>query len=405
MKKRIRKIGIIAATATLALGMNITAFADDQIGADGTVTTTSSSIEIQKGITVNGSLAYVYGPSVTYNYTVAPAAVESGAGVTDANGVKSVVTAGPAGGVTLANNGQITFASEEVSTANELTGTITANVDITKFTKPGIYRYEITDITSTEALFNAGITRPDGYDTTRYLDVYIHNNNGALEVYGYVLAADNETAITTNTTKSTGFTADSEGGGAKTDQYTTIDVTLTKNVTGSMGDINHEFPFAITVDNNGLAYYGNKGTAATTDNDMTDTAITTTLKNADTYYIAGLNPKAAVIYEETNDTADEYTLTITKADGTELFNNKIAANEAKNTGEAALKVSNYDTDNNAQTTAAQINADNGNKAITFTNNLEEISPTGVVMRFAPYFLILAAGIVLLVIKGRRTKEA
>ena len=42
--------------------------------------------------------------------------------------------------------------------------------------------------------------------------------------------------------------------------------------------------------------------------------------------------------------------------------------------------------------------------ITVTNNLESISPTGIVTRYAPYGLILVAGVVLLVISKKRKKN-
>ena len=46
------------------------------------------------------------------------------------------------------------------------------------------------------------------------------------------------------------------------------------------------------------------------------------------------------------------------------------------------------------------------KTIAFTNNLEQISPTGVALRFAPYAIMLGAGVALFIIlKVRKNKAA
>ena len=52
-----------------------------------------------------------------------------------------------------------------------------------------------------------------------------------------------------------------------------------------------------------------------------------------------------------------------------------------------------------------INIDGTSKTVvTFGNNLTQISPTGVIIRVAPYLLILAAGIALLVIFAVRRRK-
>ena len=43
-------------------------------------------------------------------------------------------------------------------------------------------------------------------------------------------------------------------------------------------------------------------------------------------------------------------------------------------------------------------------AITFTNKFEDISPTGVILRFGPFAFMLAAGVLLLVLSMCRRKK-
>ena len=42
--------------------------------------------------------------------------------------------------------------------------------------------------------------------------------------------------------------------------------------------------------------------------------------------------------------------------------------------------------------------------MTYENNLTEVSPTGVVLRFAPYLAMLAAGLVIVLVARRKKNE-
>ena len=64
-----------------------------------------------------------------------------------------------------------------------------------------------------------------------------------------------------------------------------------------------------------------------------------------------------------------------------------------------LVVSNYNADNSNSTVAATVTPDHVHTL--FENNLEEISPTGVVLRIAPYALALTAGVLLFVLSKKR----
>lgn len=427
-----KKISALVLAAVMIMTMSVTAFAvDDKTGtleANGVVknanhSSVGTALDIPKGITVYGSLDKVYGPTVTYTYSIAPATVASGAKVTDYNNVEHIVEAGPADSASLTDN-TAEFNSSEVTLSSgsaEITDDITVTIDTSVFTKPGIYRYVITDNTTTETLFAAGITRPDDYIKDRYLDVYVkyNTNETAFEVYGYVLTDANITAIEGTddqplswvkpTAKSSGYIADSERTKG-TDEYHTIDVKVTKQITGAMGEKTHEFPFAIAVSNSSLNFYSgelaNAPTAVSSLTDRTATSLSASLKDDEVFYIYGLNPKATVTYTETNDTPDHYQVTITDDAGAIVNSiDKVSTNPLLGTQTtSALAVSNYNTDNSTTSVAATVTATH-NKEITFENNLTEISPTGVVLRIAPYALMLGAGILLLVLSRRRRKTS
>ena len=306
---------------------------------------------------------------------------------------------------------------------------------------PGIYRYKISDTTEDTTLLSAGVKRDTNYVKDLYLDVYVKNNssNNGFEVYGYVLFKEGTTSGsnkdlsieyasgTAESVKVDGYTVLSEV--ATADQYHTYNVQVTKTVTGAMADQRNLFPFQVDITNvaNTISGYTQQVTSAADfyyvikSNGTQGDAITTKLDNAgaktigsasatvadslalrhgDDITITGLPVNAKVVVTEYNNTRDVYTAS------------------AKDESDAVLKVSNTNTQ--ATTNADSVTVDYQKKAflyeakaidytthkdiIAVTNAIETISPTGLAFRIAPYALMLAAGVSLIVLFIKRKEN-
>ena len=392
-----------------------------------------TSIIIKKDlVSFNANSSKVYAPAFSYIYTVTPATV-SNLTITDettdheaANAVTAPVNAGITTGLKVISGDPGTETSAvgtlEFTNTTELNTSADGTVnsyDITldfsgvTFPKAGVYRYQIDETLADSATY-AGIAVKDGGSNTRYLDVYV---DGKLAIYGYVCLTENASVTPASESKTNGFVKDSGG----QDEYYTYDLVLAKKVSGDdYAKANHAFPFTVIFKN--------------TENYTTTYTITETAEQES----VGFNPAAAsaptwsgvvlardgkaitytgipagvdVDVYETNDVLGvTYLVETTVSGGTPVVDNSVswtataptsavAQSEPKTNAYESTKVTvdtEMFTEEKPGTTSKQ--------TVDIVNTLLLISPTGVVVRVAPYVIILTAGIALLLI-GRKRKSA
>ena len=245
--------------------------------------------------------------------------------------------------------GTITAKDVTTDTAKNGDQTYTSAFDLSQltFTQPGIYKYEVKETSGT----NKDMT----YDeATRYLYVFVKRENGNVKVYDSELVKD--------ATKSDTFT-NKYGVDNKFN-----DLTIKKEVTGVMGDTQKDWNFDLTLTSgSGRSTYvvkqGNE---------------TKTLTSGQTYEFTLKSGESIKV--ENLSTTDTYTVTEDES-GQDKYETTGEVKEAKNM--AAEDVTE-----------------------TITNKRDEVTPTGIMMMYGPYALMvaLAGALGLFVAKKHRAEE-
>ena len=431
---KMKKFGALLLALVLVLSLSAPAFADaDMTGEAGVIgefetkdkaTVQDKKVVIYKEITAyNPETCEVNAPEITFGYTIVAGDAgktvkDNGSHHTTNTGVEVVTKAG-VGNPTITGTDTGVL---ELNTANKLEASAkgTANrfaltvdfssVDFTTAgTGAGVYRYVINE-TTTEATKNASGIKEGEVANTLYLDVYV---DGAGAIYGYVLFTNNDTidGSTSDATASTaaGKTEGFVGGKAdkqtyenatdsKADKYYTFNLAITKVVENDnyAKTTHHQFPFTVTLENASVT--ANVLPIMTVSANATQTTLTaapiartwnpTIADGASVTYVGIPCGTTVTIKEKNNIFGVTYSAAITGADtngDTKYINyNEESNNAVVNCGATPLAA-----------------AKENHNEVTFTNTLIQISPTGVVLRIAPYALMLSAGIVLFVLSRKR----
>ena len=300
----------------------------------------------------------------------------------------------------------------------------------------------ISETTADGAYAAAGVTEAealdpavDGYDQhVRYVDVYVRHVSDAdktgadaWEIYGYTCFCINATDIidthtegdttvesnknTVAVVKTTGFVG-REATRATTvalpsDSYYTYNVEISKTVTGdSYSEENTAFPFTVYMENgptNAYRVIAQKSTDPAPDGDLTLTdgvmkGIVKLKSGASVKYIGIPCGVDTSVYETNIEKGVTYEATTVLNGATQnaiVNTNMTAADAAPDTAVKQLlekaayesRMVTIDTDPDTPVTEE--------KTVAITNKVLTISPTGLIIRYAPYALALLGGLLLL----------
>ena len=286
-------------------------------------------------------------PNVTVSYSIVGEAADG---------------SGRIAGPTRASIGNATFSATDSGTSVSKDVTVTFPADL--FTSVGIYRYKITQTIPA----NTGVVAASSSPTTRYLDVFVQNKAGGtgLEVAYFVLASN-----ANNTASSTSYTEKSDG---FQNTYNSHTLTIKKEVTGNQGNRNQDFYFPITITNSeGTTKKYNYTKTGGTGTFTSETSQTISLKHGETIEITGLT--AQDTYNVSEIAADGYTTTYKIGTGSVTSD-----------------------------TAALTDTITADRTITFINTKNANTPTGVILTFMPYILMILAGFVVASLFLRRKRR-
>lgn len=246
------------------------------------------------------------------------------------------------------------------------------------YTQPGIYRYVISESTGTNVLVKDDITN----DTNKYMDVRVVNENGTLTIDDVKLF----NSVDAISAKADGFT----------NTYNTYNLTLTKHVTGDMGETNVPFTFTVeftgpvgtTFQLGGTGEFGSNNTVTLTGDtgSATGTAIfreSVLLEADETFEVSGI-PSCVT-----------YTITEKTPGNSYKTNNVVNGNWENLTFESNVETTGRKTMGAVNNTVDFVNRRDSN---------EGIPATGIILNFAPYILLVAFAGVFAVLFLRKRRE-
>ncbi|MCR5295433.1 MAG: DUF6273 domain-containing protein [Lachnospiraceae bacterium] len=397
---------------------------------------------LKKEITVyNPDGGKVNAPSITYNYAIASetGSVSVTDDATDHAG-NSALTSTVKAGVGMSEieiTSSLSWTTEDELDAGTdgVANTKDIQVDFSDvaFRGAGVYRYKITETLDGDGMTYAktGVTEGSG-GHERFLDVYVKTAEGYTngmaasdwDIYGYVCVANGSDDVNTATVKTNGFVNSStETNPSNADKYYTYNLTLSNRVEGdSFNKTNTAFPFTVifkTVEGqhtqtfkigqtvgNGSTGLGNGGIIPAGSPANWNGVVK--VKDSAPVKLTGIPAGVDVDVYETN-IAEGTTYKVS----TSVNSDDAVVDGAVTAGTPPTNVeAQGETKANYQSTKATVNTTYGNEVTTaqtlaITNTLVLISPTGLVLRFAPYALLVAGGLLLFftAFKRRREEEA
>ena len=441
---RSKRLIALMLTIVMAFAMSATAFASAEMSDKGEIgnfapngspESKAKTVVIYKQLVAyNPENLDVNAPTITYSYTIAPATV-SALKITDGQTTPVTADVKPGEGSPTITSASWTNDDTLKTTAadqNQNVKPITIDFSSVVFPSAGVFRYEITESVA-DGVAASGVT--DGTSTnTRYLDVYVRASENCTtganatdwDIYGYTCFVNNATITATekaNVAKTIGFGSYTLGSTDYTaDSYYTYNLQIGKIVDGdAYAKKNIAFPFTVIFTNATVSKSVDIIGAASPSEDATgfvDPAAAA-LSEGTTKGVAEIKSGATVkyigipcgtdveVYETNIATGVTYEVTTTLSTSSAAATPETVTAGSKPTtavAQAATKELYQSTKSVVDTTADT--KEDSLITISITNKYLTISPTGVIVRYAPYALVLIFGILLLVLgwKFLRRKE-
>jgi hypothetical protein len=379
---RLRK-NIFVMTALFASLLTINAFA-----ITGGTTTFDTFLKLNSDSAVpNGTFSYSVAAGTARNYNTADGKVQVLAGVSPGSVTVGSATFAP--GDTTYNAVQTGDTIKDFTTGKYAKKTLTADFTTVNFTKPGIYRYVVTQGNT------VGFTMDS--DATRVIDVYVVNSaadatadaTATLSIAGYVVHP-NENDVVMGANYGSDGTSPANKGQGYTNSYATENLTLAKSVKGNQASADQTFKFDVTI---GGTTAGSQYSVDISNANATVPASDSTLAA----YVGQTNATTITVPAGATSVTTSFYLTGAQSIVIQGLGsgNTVAVTEYPEDYKAQVTVVGDDAAAiHAGDTSGTITIDGvaSSDNVTFTNTKHGAVPTGVVMGIFPYVILASIGI-------------